>query len=556
MPPSPVPMELDARQLVVDRRSGDGRAPVRVLHGIDLRIEAGGCTAIMGASGSGKTTLVLALGGLVPLTSGQVSGSAAGSVRMVLQRPEASFLEATVVEEVALAARHRGASESAANAAAGAALQRLGLPDGIGPVDPLALSGGEQRRVAIAAVLASDPRVIVLDEPSAGLDAAARQDLHAAIRDLLAAGRTVLLVTHDPAEAALLASRLVVLEAGRIAWDGAPAPILGDPERAAELGLRVTPEVRALHAAADARGVDLGGSAPADPAAALAALAELLTSVPIVSPTRARPGSAAVGSARPAARAQQPAVEPLPPAIDARVRLLATAAVVVAALVADSVLVVGAIVVATCVVLAGARVEGRRIRAATRPVVALGVALVLLQLLFGQATEVELWPGHAVTSGVLAAVVRILQVLAIVVATLVLTVRTSTVDLAAAIARLGAPLRLLRVPVDELALVTSIGLGFVPVLADELDRLRLAQAARGIGLGVRGPLTRLRASAMLLVPLFVLAFRRAQQLAEALTVRGYDPRRARTEWRERGTPSLDVVLLCSGMLLLGAASIL
>ncbi|MCW2956059.1 MAG: transporter related protein, partial [Thermoleophilia bacterium] len=505
------------------------------------------CIAIMGASGAGKSTLALAAAGLLTPAAGTRSGAAAGDVRMVLQRPESTFLESTVLDEVALAARWSGVGEPAARASADAALRQLGLPDGIGDADPLALSGGEQRRVAIAAVLAGDPRVLVLDEPAAGLDAAARVDLVERLRQLHAAGRTVLVVTHDAAEAALLADRLVVLVDGRIAYDGPTGDVLGDPARAHALGLEPAPEVRALHVAATARGVVLAHH-PARPDAATAALVDLLRAGPPplrpAAPDHAQP---------PRADAGEPEVMHLPRAIDARVRLGATALAVAAALIAHSLVAVAIVVAATLVVLASARVGRARLRTALRPVVALGIALVALQLLLGGAIDVELWPGREVSSGTLAAVVRILQVLAIIAATLVLTARTSTVDLAAAMARLLAPLRGVRVPVDELALVVATGLGFVPVLADELERLRLAQAARGIGARGRGPLARARVESMLLVPLFVLAFRRAHLLAEALAVRGYDPRAARTTWRPRSTPTLDVALLASGMLLVVVA---
>ena len=519
---------------------------MRALDGIDLTIERGECVAIMGATGAGKSTLALVLAGLLEPTSGVVGGAAAGSVAMVLQRPEATFLAERVLDEVALAGRWRGEPQAVAEHAAARALHALALPPGIEERDPLALSGGEQRRVAIAAVLASDPRVVILDEPAAGLDAGSRRELHAMLLSAHAAGRTLVVVTHDPDEAATLASRLVVLRDGRVAWDGSVAGVLGDPACAARLGLEVAPEVGLLYAVAAARGARLDG-APATARAATVALAEVLAA------------SSEHGTALPQERddGPLPAAAPrvpvpprdvrelLPPAVDARMRLLAVALLVGAALFAGSLLVSAIAAVAAALVVAVARVDRSQVAAAMRPLVALALLLMLMQSLTGAGGTVETWPGHEIDSSIALAVHRTLQVAAIMLATLALSVRTAAVDLAAALARLGGPLRVVRVPVDEMALVLATGIGFVPVLHDELERLRLAQAARGISARRGGPLMRLRLDSMLLLPLFVLAFRRAHLLAEALTVRGYDPRVRHTPWRSRHTPPGDIVLVAA-----------
>jgi energy-coupling factor transport system ATP-binding protein len=531
--------ELEARGLVVERRAGE-----RALDGVDLVVQPGELVAIMGATGAGKSTLALTLTGLLAPTAGTLGGTAQGEVRLVLQRPESTILKARVLDEVSLAARRRGEPIAHAERQALEMLAHLALPTDIAGRDPLALSGGEQRRVAIAAVLASDPRVTILDEPGAGLDPAARHELHDAIERLHAAGRTLLLVTHDPAEAARLATRLVVLVEGRIAGDGPPSMVLGDPERAASLGLEVAPEVRALRAVAHARGID-SHVASLRSEDVLDELARVLRA-----PTH---GHVSPNAPRETAPATSRLAPPLPPLVDARLRLLACALAVAAALLATTLLAAALIAASAAIVVGLARIDRTRVRIAVRPLVMLAVVLVVLQLVFAGGTETDVTRSWSSNAPALAAILRALQASGVVLATLALSGATATTDLAAAIRALLGPLRSLRVPVDTLAFVVATGLGLVPAMADELERLRLAQRARGIRRADARLPQRLRDDAQLLAPLFVAAFRRAHLLADALAVRGYDPRARHRPWRPRTLPGSDVALLAAGVALLVVA---
>ncbi|MCW2923475.1 MAG: cobalt transporter ATP-binding protein, partial [Thermoleophilia bacterium] len=501
--------ELDARGLIVSRPGAGRDAAVPALGGVDLRVGPGELVAVMGPTGAGKSTLALALAGLLPLDAGHVAGDSVGQVRVVLQRPESSFLGETVLEDVALAARWRGEPKAVAERHAAALLVSLGLPAEMAARDPLTLSGGEARRAAIAAVLAAGARTTILDEPAAGLDPVAREELHRALRALHAAGRTLIVITHDPAEAAELATRLVVLREGAVAWDGPVAAVLGDPARARSLGLEAAPEVQLLEEVARGRGAPMPptNGRPADAVDALATLLAAPRS------TAAPPRSGPHDGAQAAPIAHRP---PLPPLVDARVRLLAAVLVVLAALLANSVLAAGAVAVAAAIAVAAAGVERRRVLLVVRPLLALGATLLLLGVLLGGTSTVALWRGHEVDARGLAAVLRALQATGVTLATLALSGGTATIDLADAMRRLLGPLRVLRVPVDAGAFVVATGLGLVPAFADELDRLRLAQRARGIAPKGAGPVARLRADALLLSPLFVAAFRRAHLLADAL----------------------------------------
>jgi len=528
---------------VAVRRDG-----VRALDGIDLDVAAGELVAVMGGTGAGKSTLALALCGLVALEAGQVTGDGARDARLVLQRPEATFLADRVLDEVALAAIARGVPEAAAHQRAQALLDELGLPADVAARDPLTLSGGEQRRVAIAAVLAAEPRVLVLDEPGAGLDRAARRELHDVLRTLHAAGRTIVLVTHDPDEAAALATRLVVLDAGRIAWDGGCAQVLGAPEQARSLGLAVAPEVAVLQRVAAARGVVLT-RAIARSDEAIDAIAAMLEGGPGAVAVPRTSTASQVAARRPSVEPLAP-LAPLAPLVDARLRLVACAAAVVAALLATSLLAATVVVVAAAVVVRAARIARARVQLATRPLVALAVLLVGLQLLFGGPQQVAVAPGVDTTWPAASAVLRTLQASAIVLATLALSAATAPGDLATGMRRMLAPLALVRVPIGSLAFVVATGLGLVPAFADELERLRLAQRARGIRRDPASVVARLRLDAGLIGPLFVASFRRAHLLADALAVRGVDPDVHPADWRARRTPGGDAALLVVAVALL------
>jgi energy-coupling factor transporter transmembrane protein EcfT len=388
--------------------------------------------------------------------------------------------------------------------------------------------------------------VLVLDEPGAGLDRAARQVLHDLLARLHATGRTIVLVTHDPDEAATLATRLVVLRDGVVAHDGDVAPVLGNPTRARELGLATSPEIEVLHAVAAARGIEL-------PPSVVRATDAIDTLAGLVA------ADVPAGSARSIAPPSDPASERgdggtrplpgLPRLVDARVRLLACALAIAAALLASSLLAAAVVATAAAVVVAVAPIGRARIQLAVRPLFALVVLLVILQLLVGGDHPVAIAPGVETSHPAAAPILRALQAAAVVLATLALSAATAVADLATALRRVLAPLRLLRIPVGSIAFVVATGLGLVPAFSDELERLRLAQRARGIRSIDAGLVERLRADMVLVAPLFVAAFRRAHLLADALAVRGVDPDAHPADWRPRHTPPHDVALVVVAALL-------
>lgn len=234
--------------------------PVPALRGIDLHVESGEFLAVMGPTGAGKTTLCLALNGLVPQsTGGSFRGNVwvagcntkahpvaelATQVGLVFQDSESQLFNMSVEDEVAFGPEGLGLPVEEIEGRAEWALGVLGLTE-LRDRSPAHLSGGQQRRVAIAAVLAMRPGILVLDEPTAGLDPLARLAMLSVIGQLRNQGTTVVMVTQDADAVTGLADRVLVLDAGQIVLEGPPQEVFGKVEQLHALGVDV-PQVAEL----------------------------------------------------------------------------------------------------------------------------------------------------------------------------------------------------------------------------------------------------------------------------------------------------------------------
>jgi energy-coupling factor transport system ATP-binding protein len=245
---------ISARDLSHTYLSGPLAQPA--LMGVSLRIARGSCAAIVGVTGSGKSTLVQHFNALLRSSAGSLvvdgidlaaPGADVRAVRrrvgMLFQSPEAQLFAPTVLADVAFGPRQAGLPAAAAHARALAALEQVGLPPQIYAMrSPFELSGGQMRRAALAGVLALDPSVLVLDEPTVGLDALGRAEFYAQVRRARAErGVTVVLVSHDMAEVAALADQLVVLHAGRLVADSTPAELFARGAELRSWGLAAPP---------------------------------------------------------------------------------------------------------------------------------------------------------------------------------------------------------------------------------------------------------------------------------------------------------------------------
>jgi energy-coupling factor transport system ATP-binding protein len=240
---------------------------------VSFAVEQGEFLGIIGHTGSGKSTLIQHLNGLLKPTSGQILldgkdiwaepkkiRSVRFQVGLVFQYPEYQLFEETVYKDISFGPRNQGKTGEALDHAVREAARLVGLRDEQLEKSPFELSGGQKRRVALAGVLAMEPKVLVLDEPTAGLDPAGRENLMANIREYHRhKNATILLVSHSMDEIAQNVDRILVLKSAHILMSGTPAEIFTRAEELLSAGLDV-PQITRVAMSLRDRGL------PIDPA--------------------------------------------------------------------------------------------------------------------------------------------------------------------------------------------------------------------------------------------------------------------------------------------------
>ena len=240
------------------------------VHDISFTLDKGEYLGIIGSTGSGKSTFVQHLNGLLKPTSGSVFYNGTDiheskkhtrdirfKVGLVFQYPEYQLFESTVFEDIAFGPKNMGLSEDEIRERVYEAAGFVGLSESFMDKSPFGLSGGEKRRAAIAGVIAMRPEVLILDEPTAGLDPGGQAEI---IRNVMnyknTHGATIILVTHNMEEIARSVDRIVLLDHGRVAMCGTPAQVFSESERLCELGL-AAPKAAMIAARLRALGLDL-----------------------------------------------------------------------------------------------------------------------------------------------------------------------------------------------------------------------------------------------------------------------------------------------------------
>ena len=220
---------------------------------IDLAVYPGEFVGIIGHTGSGKSTLIQHLNGLLKPTSGEIllngrsiwsdkryTREARFKVGLVFQYPEYQLFEETVYKDISFGPKNMGLSSEEIDRRVRRAAGFVGIPDENLEKSPFELSGGQKRRVAIAGVIAMEPEVLILDEPTAGLDPAGREGILANIREYQKAqNATVIMVSHSMEEIASNVDRLIVMNQGAVAMTGAPREIFAHAEELIDMGLDV-----------------------------------------------------------------------------------------------------------------------------------------------------------------------------------------------------------------------------------------------------------------------------------------------------------------------------
>ena len=240
----------------------------RALFGVDLEIVEGSYTALIGHTGSGKSTILQLLNGLNVPTAGSVIidemvitptsvnkdiKQVRKKVGLVFQFPESQVFDETVLKDVAFGPQNFGVSKEEAEATAREKLALVGIDEELYERSPFELSGGQMRRVAIAGILAMEPSVLVLDEPTAGLDPAGRKELMAIFKELHRSGMTIVLVTHLMDDVANFADYVYVLEKGKVVRSGHPSAVFQEVDFMESIQLGV-PKVTKFAANLERRG--------------------------------------------------------------------------------------------------------------------------------------------------------------------------------------------------------------------------------------------------------------------------------------------------------------
>lgn len=219
------------------------------LSNINLKIDSGDFVGIIGHTGSGKSTLIQHFNGLLKPSSGRVliNGIDTRSkdlkelrriVGIVFQYPEHQLFEETVYKDVAFGLQRYDLSEEQKYDQVRAAIKNVGLDETILEKSPFELSGGQKRRVAIAGVLVMNPKILILDEPTAGLDPSGRNEILSFIHQMhKQMGMTIILVSHSMEDVARIAGRVIVMNKGTIEMDGRPSEIFSNTQRLEEIGL-------------------------------------------------------------------------------------------------------------------------------------------------------------------------------------------------------------------------------------------------------------------------------------------------------------------------------
>ena len=226
----------------------------KALDNINLDIEKGDFVGLIGHTGSGKSTLVQHLNGLIRPTKGKIIidgiditsketklRTVRQEVGLVFQYPEYQLFEETVYKDIAFGPRNLGLDEEEIDNRVKKAMELVGLDfENMKDRSPFELSGGQKRRVAIAGVVAMEPKVLILDEPTAGLDPKGRDEILGEIQNLYEKeGITIILVSHSMEDIAKLVNKIVVMNGGQIAMEGTPREVFKNGEELEKLGLGI-----------------------------------------------------------------------------------------------------------------------------------------------------------------------------------------------------------------------------------------------------------------------------------------------------------------------------
>ena len=480
-----------------------------MLDKLSITINEGETVAITGHNGAGKTTLARLLCALeqpqsgsitvntIPVARQRANGNMQSlkradreklraTVGYVMQHPERQLFAETVAEDVAYGPRNQRLDEAQVDEHVSQAMALLHI-EHLADRSPFDLSGGQQRLVAIAGVIACQPRILIMDEPTAGLDEAATTRVHDLIQTLHSQGVTVLIISHSQAEIDVLADRTIALDADRN---------VGGKVRDAEPGSAVE--------SAGSKNLHTLGS----------------------------------GHAKGDVRENRSFMERLDP----RVKMVGALAVMFSAFAIRSFwqLLVAALLTGMIVATSGIGVK--QLFKSIHMFLALFVFCGLLNVFFVQSGNVltNIGPIPITDDGVRIAILYACRFVAVIIVGAVFLATTTPTAITDAFEALLKPFAKIGVHAQEIALVMSLALRFLPTLGSEAKAIADAQAARGGSIETGTFVQRIKAMVSIIIPVFAGAIRHADNLSLALDARCYEEGIARTHWRVMSIAKRDI----------------
>lgn len=489
--------------LAVDRVSftfNDARTPA--VADVSLEAHRGEIIAIVGRNGSGKSTLARLICALAQPQQGSITVNGINpygargrrgtklrkdfrrSVGYVMQHPERQLFADTVGDDVAYGPRNMGCSVEQTQHRVEQTLDFLGIAP-YAQRSPFALSGGQQRLAAIAGVIATRPSLLVLDEPTAGLDTHARSRMYTLIAQLKAQGTTIIMTTHSHDEAALLADKVALLHHGTLLMFGHPDEVLSRYDRITDEAL--------THQS------DKVAASTFDP------------------------------SSRSPIAKQSSFIHQLDP----RIKIVSALMMMFTAFAIHNVWQLGLAAIITAGIIALSRLGIRHVLQTVKLLLAMFVVMGVLNLLvMRDGTPLIHWGILLITDeGVMSAVLYTCRFALVVMLGAVVMQTTTPTQMTDAFESLLSPLKRWGFHIQELALVMSLALRFIPTLTREARQIVDAQAARGGSVETGGPVQRVKALAAIVVPVFAGALRHADNVSLALDARCYEGGSGRTHFR-------------------------
>ncbi|MDD6461901.1 MAG: energy-coupling factor transporter ATPase [Bifidobacteriaceae bacterium] len=507
------------------------------LHGVNLTVRRGEFLTITGANGSGKSTLLSLLCGIEAPTSGEVRSLGEhphsrkgrkrllGRVGYVMQMPERQLFADTVAQDVAFGPHNLGLQSSELDERVHDTLEMVGIT-ALADRSPWELSGGQQRLAAIAGVLSMRPEAMLLDEPTAGLDARASRHVIGLLDALHRQGVTIVVVTHDPQRFRSVATRTFCLDGD--AHGGTAANATADALSNAT-----------YHTSSNTDDIATGTSNDHSPSSHAEGSASSKCSSQVSSDHQ-----------RTSHSDHQRTRHRLVSRMDTRVLIILCL-----------VMMAGMFTVSTPLQLAWAfagilvgmwctDAGPRRVLSSCTGLIALIVVLGLFNVFFVRTGTPVCHIGSLpiTDEGLRDAVLYSLRFALVIVIGATAVLAASTTRLTDAAESLLSPLARCGVPIHECALIMTLALRFLPIISREFTQLAHAQASRGGSIATGRPAQRVRSAVSLLVPVFAMALRHAEHVGTAMESRGYESGIARTHWHQNRPGAADA-LACIGVAL-------